>query len=93
MEHEIVKSCRNCKWVKRDWILGYDYAKCTSPHAYGSKINPVSGLPSSEFCSIERGHYGPIRNCGQSGKFFEPRPSREPSRRFEKVSAFIKKWW
>ncbi len=68
-----IKLCRDCKFVKRDWVFtilppwnGFEFAKCIHP----SSIS-VDGLvdgKQSNFCSTER-----LFRCGKEARNFQPK--------------------
>jgi hypothetical protein len=73
MSNEQVKLCKDCKWMRRDPVLfcTTSYATCANPRAFGYKLDMVSGKYAVPFCSIERGQYKPLTNCGPEANFFE----------------------
>jgi hypothetical protein len=63
-----MKLCKDCKYFKGSWFLGYNFARCMK------KINNVTGKGDG-FCSIERtpNPFDLPNYCGEEGKWFEPK--------------------
>ena len=85
-----MKLCKDCNWVKRDWMFGWEFAKCKNPKSYTFSADLVSGGEHHGYCSIERANYGTLNNCGPEGKYFEPKNSEQQTKKeYER----FKLWW
>ena len=66
-ESTTLKLCKECKHSKRDWVLGWEYAKCGAAQASGIDLVAGKTLYTS-YCSVQRNHSS---CCGKDAKFFE----------------------
>jgi len=72
MTDNTIKFCKDCKHGKRDWLFGWQFAKC---RAYPiSDVDFVSGKKTTvyekTYCEVQRKFE---RLCGRSAKLFEPK--------------------
>jgi hypothetical protein len=68
-----MKSCKNCKWAKKDWLSLSQFTKCISPQN-PKVIDKVTGEEKFKvkFCSSHR-EFNSSELCGPDGKWFEPK--------------------
>lgn len=74
MEQEsTLKFCKDCKHGKRDWLFGWQFAKCKA-HVI-SNIDLVSGTTKpiylETYCDVQRKYEGDY--CGVEARLFEPK--------------------
>lgn len=63
-----IPRCKDCKHSKRDWLFGYQFAKCCA-HPRTSAEDAVKGKTGFFYCETMREF-----DCGISGRDFEPKP-------------------
>lgn len=73
MTDNTIKVCKDCKHSKRDWLFGWQFAKC---RAYPiSDVDLVTGKKTTvyeqTYCDNQRKNY--TFNCGPQAKHFEPK--------------------
>jgi hypothetical protein len=64
----LVNFCKDCKFYKKAWLIGSEFAKCTHPECQTNGEFLVAGKPG-RYCAMARWH-GP---CGKEGIFWEPK--------------------
>ncbi len=76
VESTTLKFCKDCKHGKhgkRDWLFGWQFAKCKA-HVV-SNVDLVSGISKpvylETYCEVQRRYEG--NNCGAGGRLFEPK--------------------
>lgn len=64
------KLCKDCRHGKRDWLFGWEFAKCRAPQT--AEMNLVDGHAEPRYCENQRKFDLPS-TCGAAGKFYEPK--------------------
>ena len=80
MTHDL-KFCRDCRYYKKDRIMGHSYDNCLRPKPSEDTARPIYYLitgdilnkePRFIYCIHERAHQKDS-HCGPDGIFWEPR--------------------
>ena len=66
-EDKSIRLCKDCRWSRRDWLLGWEFAKCRAPE--NAIVDAVTGKTryKTQYCSVIREFGG----CSENGAWFK----------------------